>query len=193
MTTDMQALERELERAKSWTEKCRSPDGYAVFLEVLCAVRAVNANRGDATEESSNGRIPCFDQGDVGSNPASSATPPASPTAGEKPRGKPCTCDNCLGSSCACYVDTGGQLGELWYCRKRAESKTAPAVDARLPSAPSHEGAGASAAGAATSRYHEVMGQAISRTSPENISDVLDAVARLARKTLAAMPAGPAP
>lgn len=37
-----------------------------------------------------------------------------------KPRGKPCTCDNCLGSSCACRVDSGEQLGELWYCQKRA-------------------------------------------------------------------------
>lgn len=38
------------------------------------------------------------------------------------PRGKPCTCDNALGSSCACRVDAGERLGDLWYCRKRAES-----------------------------------------------------------------------
>jgi len=40
------------------------------------------------------------------------------------PRGKPCTCDNCLGSSCACRVDAGEKIGELWYCWKRAESPT---------------------------------------------------------------------
>jgi hypothetical protein len=39
------------------------------------------------------------------------------------PRGKPCTCDNCLGSSVSCRVEAGQRLGELWYCRKAAESK----------------------------------------------------------------------
>ncbi len=38
------------------------------------------------------------------------------------PRGKPCTCDNCLGSSTSCRVDAGERLGDLWYCRKRAEN-----------------------------------------------------------------------
>lgn len=37
-------------------------------------------------------------------------------------RGKPCTCDNCLGSSVPCRVEAGERLGELWYCRKAAES-----------------------------------------------------------------------
>lgn len=38
------------------------------------------------------------------------------------PRGKPCTCDNCLGSSCPCRVDAGERLGDLWYCRKQADA-----------------------------------------------------------------------
>jgi hypothetical protein len=38
------------------------------------------------------------------------------------PRGKPCTCDNCLGSSCACRIEAGERLGELWYCRKQHEN-----------------------------------------------------------------------
>jgi hypothetical protein len=38
------------------------------------------------------------------------------------PRGKPCTCDNCLGSSCACRVEAGERLGDLWYCRKQYEN-----------------------------------------------------------------------
>jgi hypothetical protein len=45
------------------------------------------------------------------------------------PRGKPCTCDNCLGSSTTCRVEAGEKLGELWYCRKAAE-RSQP--DARL-------------------------------------------------------------
>lgn len=43
-------------------------------------------------------------------------------TMSDEPYGKPCTCDNCLGSSCPCRVDAGGVLGALWYCRKRAEA-----------------------------------------------------------------------
>lgn len=38
------------------------------------------------------------------------------------PRGKPCTCDNCLGSSTSCRVEAGERLGDLWYCRKSAEA-----------------------------------------------------------------------
>lgn len=45
-------------------------------------------------------------------------------------RGKPCTCDNCLGSSVPCRVDAGERLGELWYCRKAAESSVKAAGDA---------------------------------------------------------------
>lgn len=44
------------------------------------------------------------------------------------PRGKPCTCDNCLGSSTSCRVDAGERLGDLWYCRKRAEKASADDV-----------------------------------------------------------------
>lgn len=42
-----------------------------------------------------------------------------------KPRGKPCTCDNCLGSSISCHVEAGGQLGDLWYCVKQSGARTA--------------------------------------------------------------------
>jgi hypothetical protein len=34
------------------------------------------------------------------------------------PYGKPCTCDNALGSSRPCGVDAGERLGELWFCEK---------------------------------------------------------------------------
>jgi hypothetical protein len=44
------------------------------------------------------------------------AETPAEPA---KPRGKCCTCDNCLGSSTSCRVDAGERLGDLWYCEKR--------------------------------------------------------------------------
>jgi hypothetical protein len=48
---------------------------------------------------------------------------PESPEKAEaRPRGKPCTCSNSLGSSISCPVESGAQLGELWYCRKAAES-----------------------------------------------------------------------
>lgn len=45
------------------------------------------------------------------------------------PRGKPCTCDNCLGSSTSCRVEAGERLGELWYCQKAAnKNSSAPPV-----------------------------------------------------------------
>lgn len=34
------------------------------------------------------------------------------------PYGKPCTCDNSLGSSCACRAESGARLGDLWFCDK---------------------------------------------------------------------------
>jgi hypothetical protein len=40
------------------------------------------------------------------------------------PRGKPCTCDTSCGGSIPCYVESGGTLGELWYCQKRAATET---------------------------------------------------------------------
>lgn len=43
---------------------------------------------------------------------------------GKTPYGKTCTCDNCLGSSRPCSIDAGERLGELWYCRKLADSVT---------------------------------------------------------------------
>lgn len=78
--------------------------------------------------------------------------PPASPTGGEEQW----ICHSC------------GESNGPWkrYCQRCLSSallqpKTAPAVDSQGCSTPSHEGAGASAAGAAPSKYHEVMGQAI--------------------------------
>jgi hypothetical protein len=44
---------------------------------------------------------------------------PETPAEPAKPRGKCCTCDNCLGSSTSCRVDAGERLGDLWYCEKR--------------------------------------------------------------------------
>lgn len=50
------------------------------------------------------------------------ATYAGMPAVRPEPYGKPCTCDNALGGSCLCYVEAGGKLGQLWYCRKAAEA-----------------------------------------------------------------------
>jgi hypothetical protein len=36
-------------------------------------------------------------------------------------RGKRCTCDTSNGGSIPCYVESGGKLGELWYCAKKGK------------------------------------------------------------------------
>lgn len=51
-------------------------------------------------------------------------------------KGKPCTCDNCLGSSVPCRVEAGERLGELWYCRKALKHTHAPEKMARFPNCP---------------------------------------------------------
>lgn len=46
------------------------------------------------------------------------------------PRNKPCTRDNCLGSSTSCRVEADERLGELWHRRKRTHSGAQPELSA---------------------------------------------------------------
>jgi hypothetical protein len=85
--------------------------------EALEACRDVLMSWGKATIERSPGSdiwpIVC----------AALATSPAPVESEREQAGKRCTCDTSRGGSIPCYVESGGKLGDLWYCAKaRQES-----------------------------------------------------------------------